>query len=316
MTILNELSTVKLHGQSNVHTLDDPELFNYSVAYLTEPGYWIRRHGSRGTAHVAGERRIPHRRRLLLPAAVGVFERACMRAARAAHFPLDVSHPVFNTFFRITTLDGMTHPDERARAQYSASTRTTIPRATAGRSSTSTTTSATTWSGRAKAGTRQPVQRRVQVRDQLHRLRADALTVRVRLPALRRSAIVASVVAAVVAMGTLSATHGYAQRWRRVLPGAQPALRRPFYLRSDQYTVYRRSGWEFDYPTMERNLMTMMQEVTSLRPARGRAATSTRWMTPSLLNYPVAYLSEPGYWRSRTKARSRGCGPTWPKAGS
>jgi uncharacterized protein DUF4159 len=33
-----------------------------------------------------------------------------------------------------------------------------------------------------------------------------------------------------------------------------------------RYTVYRRSGWEFDYPTMERNLMTMMDEVTALHP--------------------------------------------------
>ena len=33
-----------------------------------------------------------------------------------------------------------------------------------------------------------------------------------------------------------------------------------------RYTIYgRRSGWEFDYPTMERNLMLMMREVTSLR---------------------------------------------------
>src|SRR5688500_8730591 len=27
-----------------------------------------------------------------------------------------------------------------------------------------------------------------------------------------------------------------------------------------RYTVYRRSGWEFDYPTMERNLMLMRSE--------------------------------------------------------
>lgn len=42
MSILSELSTLTLHkNASNVHTLDDPELFKYPVAYLTEPGYWM-----------------------------------------------------------------------------------------------------------------------------------------------------------------------------------------------------------------------------------------------------------------------------------
>jgi hypothetical protein len=62
-----------------------------------------------------------------------------------------------------------------------------------------------------------------------------------------------------------------------------------------RYTVYRRSGWEFDYPAMERNLMTMMQEVTELRPHRSESNIHT-FDDPELLKYPVAYLSEPGYW--------------------
>ena len=62
-----------------------------------------------------------------------------------------------------------------------------------------------------------------------------------------------------------------------------------------RYTVYRRSGWEFDYPAMERNLMTMMQEVTALRPHRHESNIHT-FDDPELLKYPVAYLSEPGYW--------------------
>ena len=62
-----------------------------------------------------------------------------------------------------------------------------------------------------------------------------------------------------------------------------------------RYTVYGRSGWEFDYPTMERNLMSMMNEVTSLRPH----VTGSNIHTlddPELLKYPIAYISEPGYW--------------------
>jgi hypothetical protein len=62
-----------------------------------------------------------------------------------------------------------------------------------------------------------------------------------------------------------------------------------------RYTVYRRSGWEFDYPTMERNLMAMVGEITSLKP-HAVASNIFTFDDPELLKYPVAYLSEPGYW--------------------
>ena len=62
-----------------------------------------------------------------------------------------------------------------------------------------------------------------------------------------------------------------------------------------RYTEYGRSGWEFDYPTMERNLMTMIAEVTALRP-HVRGSNIHTLDDPELLKYPVAYLSEPGYW--------------------
>jgi hypothetical protein len=62
-----------------------------------------------------------------------------------------------------------------------------------------------------------------------------------------------------------------------------------------RYTVHGRSGWEFDYPTMERNLMTMMEVVTSLGP-HVRASNIFSFDDPELLKFPVAYLSEPGYW--------------------
>jgi hypothetical protein len=39
--ILSELSLVPTFlGGGNVLTFDDPELFNYPIAYLTEPGFW------------------------------------------------------------------------------------------------------------------------------------------------------------------------------------------------------------------------------------------------------------------------------------
>ena len=62
-----------------------------------------------------------------------------------------------------------------------------------------------------------------------------------------------------------------------------------------RYTVYRRSGWQFDYPQMERNLLTMMRELTTLRPHVNGSNIHTL-DDPQLLRYPVAYLSEPGYW--------------------
>jgi hypothetical protein len=33
-----------------------------------------------------------------------------------------------------------------------------------------------------------------------------------------------------------------------------------------RYTEYGRSGWQFDYPQMERNFLTMMRELTTFPP--------------------------------------------------
>jgi hypothetical protein len=62
-----------------------------------------------------------------------------------------------------------------------------------------------------------------------------------------------------------------------------------------RYTVYGRSGWEFDYPAMERNLMQVVEEITTLRP-HVRESNIHTLDDPELLRYPVAYVSEPGYW--------------------
>lgn len=97
-----------------------------------------------------------------------------------------------------------------------------------------------------------------------------------------------AVVGAVVAGGTVAG-----QRWVGIEPNVGYDGR--FTFARIRYTVYRRSGWEFDYPAMERNLMTMMQEVTALRP-HTRGSNIHTFDDPELLKYPVAYLSEPGYW--------------------
>ena len=56
-----------------------------------------------------------------------------------------------------------------------------------------------------------------------------------------------------------------------------------------------RSGWEYDYPAMERHLMTMLEEITELHPHQF-GSNIHAMDDPELLKYPVAYLSEPGYW--------------------
>ncbi len=83
------------------------------------------------------------------------------------------------------------------------------------------------------------------------------------------------------------------QRYMRIEPNVPYDGR--FTFARIRYTVYGRSGWEFDYPRMERHLMTMMREVTQL-DAHVLGSNIHTFDDPELLKYPVAYLSEPGYW--------------------
>src|SRR4051812_26698388 len=62
-----------------------------------------------------------------------------------------------------------------------------------------------------------------------------------------------------------------------------------------RYRVYGRSGWEFDYPAMERNFMTILRDLTSMK-LHFRESNIYDMDDPQLFRYPIAYLSEPGYW--------------------
>lgn len=122
MAILGDLSTLRLHkSESNVHVLDDPELAHYPVAYLTEPGYW----------YPTDEEALALRKWILKGGFLivddfyfdrqwAVFEAGMRKVLPEGRItPLEVSHPVFNSFFSIKTLDGMHHPATRdARAVY------------------------------------------------------------------------------------------------------------------------------------------------------------------------------------------------------
>ena len=54
-------------------------------------------------------------------------------------------------------------------------------------------------------------------------------------------------------------------------------------------------GWSFDYPDMEQNLTLILNELTFMR-ARTDGSNILRMDDPNLMQFPVAYLSEPGYW--------------------
>jgi len=53
--------------------------------------------------------------------------------------------------------------------------------------------------------------------------------------------------------------------------------------------------WSYDWPEMEDNLGLILGDLTTIRN-RGARNNIVRMDDPELLKYPVAYLSEPGYW--------------------
>jgi hypothetical protein len=110
-----------------------------------------------------------------------------------------------------------------------------------------------------------------------------------------RAAIAAVVVALLLALaGGVAAQRGF-RGFRSAWYEPNVPYDGRFTFARIRYIEYRGSGWDYDYPDMERNLMAMMREITALRPH----ATGSNIHTlddPELLKYPIAYLSEPGYW--------------------
>ena len=120
-TILRELSSIRpgTFG-SNVHVMDDPELHNYPIAYLSEPGYWAP-----SKAEAEGLRRWILKGGFLIvdDFLLGQWENfaSAMRRVLPDGQPirLDVRHPIFNSFFTIRTLEGLWHPGTpEATAEY------------------------------------------------------------------------------------------------------------------------------------------------------------------------------------------------------
>jgi hypothetical protein len=57
----------------------------------------------------------------------------------------------------------------------------------------------------------------------------------------------------------------------------------------------QRVPWSHDYPTGEQHFMRIMNDVTYLKP-RIMESNVMALDDPELTHYPVAYMSEPGYW--------------------
>jgi hypothetical protein len=105
--MLDMLTTVEPNTTgSNVHDLDDPELLKYPVAYLSEPGYWyptdtevrgLQEYLAKGGFLIVDDFHFPNE--------WAVFDDAMRRVLPDADIVrLDVSHPIFNTFFSIDSL--------------------------------------------------------------------------------------------------------------------------------------------------------------------------------------------------------------------
>ena len=66
-------------------------------------------------------------------------------------------------------------------------------------------------------------------------------------------------------------------------------------LRYEDSGLGRDPGWAHDYPRAERNLMKIIEEITLLRPHVDGSNIMTM-DDPDLFSYPIAYMSEPGFW--------------------
>ena len=107
MKIVNQLTTVGTHiDGSNIYSLDDPDLMNHPIAYMSEPGFWTM-----SDAEAKGLRDY------LLKGGFVIFddfrgqdwwnlEEQMKRALPESRFvQLDGTHPIFNSFFEIKNLD-------------------------------------------------------------------------------------------------------------------------------------------------------------------------------------------------------------------
>jgi hypothetical protein len=117
--ILHELTTISTHlDESNILALDDPELMKYPVAYMSEPGFWslsdkeaegLRTYLQKGGFIIFDDFAGQHW--------YNFAEQFHKAMPEAQLVPLDSSHAIFDSFFRIESLD-FDHPYYRVKSQF------------------------------------------------------------------------------------------------------------------------------------------------------------------------------------------------------
>ncbi len=110
--LLSELTSVRPRlGGGNILPVDDPELFRFPVAYLSEPGFWTLTPGEAASLR----RYLLQGGFLIVDDFAGDFQLVNFQRRIQEVLPdgrlvrLDVSHPIFHSFFEIETLE-LAHP--------------------------------------------------------------------------------------------------------------------------------------------------------------------------------------------------------------
>ena len=112
MKIMDSISLLRPHIEEGVVVgLDDPELFKFPVAYMTEAGFWVMNDDEgkalgaylkKGGFLIFDDFRDPPRG----GGGLDNFAYNMQRAIPGAQFlPMDVTHPIFHAFFEIPSFD-------------------------------------------------------------------------------------------------------------------------------------------------------------------------------------------------------------------
>ena len=109
------------------------------------------------------------------------------------------------------------------------------------------------------------------------------------------TAVLAASTTALALVAAATPTQFQGRRFGRFIPAAASPIKydgrfvivRLFY---QQYP-----GWSYDYPDMEQNLTLILKDITNIRP-HPDGSNIFKLDDPALMQFPIAYLSEPGYW--------------------
>ncbi len=119
--IVDELTGIAIDPNgSNILMFDDPEVFNYPIAYLSEPGFWML-----SDAEAEGMRNYLLKGGFLIVDDFrefrewSVFEDRVRKALPEAQLVrLEAEHPIFDSFFHIGTLDNFQNPNFYVRPEF------------------------------------------------------------------------------------------------------------------------------------------------------------------------------------------------------